>query len=333
MVLAWGCYGQNLRMHPNGFLLGWPQDVTDNVRLFSNRMGNTTNSDLKMAGVLILWLVIEVVCQPLQKKQVSLFSDNLPTVGWIKRLASCKLLVAEHFVQALALQIKAKKTCPLTTLYIEGKLNWISGVPSRSFGSTPAWHCTSDESFLTLFNLLFPLPTQNSWTGFQLNSKVVMRLISTLWMKNSYLGGWRRLPKIGSHVGTTGAMRPTSGSGPISTDYVPPLDYAAGASWDMRHTSGLNTLVKESKFKLAQSLVQSQPSARRLLLDTNTNPTKLIGSKQFIIVFKNSLTGIVLQTHPLRRNCPSRQMCPNSCLSLAMAPVVQLWGRPLVISL
>ncbi len=30
----------------------------------------------------------------------------------------------------------------------------------------------TDESFLILFNSLFPLPSQNSWTGFQLNSKV-----------------------------------------------------------------------------------------------------------------------------------------------------------------
>ena len=90
-------------------------------------------------------------------KRVALFSDNSPAVRWTKRLASCKSLVAKHFVQALALRIKTNKTCPLTTLHIEGKLNSISDVPSRSFGSTPAWHGTSDESFLTLLNSLFPL--------------------------------------------------------------------------------------------------------------------------------------------------------------------------------
>jgi hypothetical protein len=168
-------------------------------------MGTITNSNLEMAGVLILWLVMEVVCQPLQKKWVALFSDNSPAVGWTKRLASCKSLVAKHFVQALALWIKTNKTCPLTTLHIEGKLNSISDVPSRSFGSTPVWHCTLGESFLTLFNSLFPLPLQNSWTGFRLNSKVVMHMISTLRTHHSDLEGWHRLPKIGSHLGTTGA--------------------------------------------------------------------------------------------------------------------------------
>jgi hypothetical protein len=247
---------------PTVFRWEWPKDVTASVRSFSNPRGTITNSDLEMAGVLILWLVMEAVCQPLQEKRVALFSDNSPAVGWTKRLASRKSIIAEHFVQALALRIKTNKTCPLTTLHIEGKRNSISDVPSRSFGSTPAWHCTSEKSFLTLFNSLFPLPLQNSWTGFRLNSKVVMRVISTLRTQHSDLEGWRRLPKIGNHVGTTGACM--SNLWEWTHIYRLPLsDYAAGASWDTQHASDLDTLVKESKSKLAQSLAQSQPLARR----------------------------------------------------------------------
>jgi hypothetical protein len=134
--------GETSQCIPTVFCWEWPQDVTANVRSFSNPMGTITNSDLEMAGVLILWLVMEVVCQPLQEKRVVLFSNNSPEKRWMKCLASRKLLVAEHFVQALALQIKTNKTCPLTTLHIEGKLNLISDVPSRSFVSTPAWHGT-----------------------------------------------------------------------------------------------------------------------------------------------------------------------------------------------
>jgi hypothetical protein len=180
-----------------------------------------------MAGVLILWLVMEAVCQPLQEKRVAIFSDNSPAVGWTKRLASQKSLVAEHFVQALALRIKTNKTCPLTTLHIEGKRNSISNVPSRSFGSTPAWHCTLDKSFLTLFNSLFPLPSQNSWTGFRLNSKVVMRVISKVVMRVIPRFG-RSIPiwkggadyqKSGILLGQLVYVRTTSGSGPIFTDY------------------------------------------------------------------------------------------------------------------
>jgi hypothetical protein len=112
-------------------------------------MGGITNSDLEMAGILLLWLVMEAVCQPLQEKQVALFSDNLQTVSWVKCLASRKSIVAKHFVQALALRLKSNKMCPLTMLHIEGKRNAILDVPSWPFSSNPAWHCTSDTKFLT----------------------------------------------------------------------------------------------------------------------------------------------------------------------------------------
>jgi hypothetical protein len=78
------------------FFAGNGHKVTASVRSFSNPTGTITNSDLEMAGVLILWLVMEAVCQPLQEKRVALFSDNSPAVGWTKRLASRKSLVAEH---------------------------------------------------------------------------------------------------------------------------------------------------------------------------------------------------------------------------------------------
>jgi hypothetical protein len=160
--------------------------------------------DLEMAGVLLLWLVMEEVCDPLLEKWVALFSDNSPMVSWVTRLASRRSLIAEHLVQALALWLKASKTCPITALHIEGKQNAISDVPSRSFGSNPAWHRNSDLDFLTLFNSLFPLPSQNSWTGFHLNSKVVMRVISTLRMQHSDLEEWHRLPRTGTQAGIIG---------------------------------------------------------------------------------------------------------------------------------
>jgi hypothetical protein len=72
-----------------------------------------------MAGMLLLWLVIEGVWGVLVEKQVALFRDNMPMVAWVSHLTSQKSLVAEHFVQALSLRPKAKKSCPLMTLHIE----------------------------------------------------------------------------------------------------------------------------------------------------------------------------------------------------------------------
>ena len=65
------------------FHLAWPDDINE---LFHK--GNITNSDLEMAGLLILWLVMEEVCPKLRAAYVALFSDNSPTIGWVKRLAA-----------------------------------------------------------------------------------------------------------------------------------------------------------------------------------------------------------------------------------------------------
>ncbi len=142
-----------------------------------------------------------------------LFSNNSPTVGWVTRLASRNLVVAEHFVQALTLKLKFNKTCPLPAP------DAISDVPSRLFGSNPSWHCPTDASFLMLFNLLFPLLSQNSWTGFQLNSKVVMRVIYTLERSIPIWKGGADYQKLGITLRLQVLPRQFFGRGPISTDY------------------------------------------------------------------------------------------------------------------
>ncbi len=47
-------------------------------------------------------------------------------------------------------------------------------IPSWSFGSKPKWHCRSNTNLLTLFNNLFPIPPQNSWTVIQVSYTVGM---------------------------------------------------------------------------------------------------------------------------------------------------------------
>jgi hypothetical protein len=83
-----------------------------------------------MAGLLLFWLTMEGVCGPLQEKLLAMFRDNSPSIGWVKRLASKRSLVAEHLVQALALQLKSQRACPLTIIHIAGKSTAISEVPS-----------------------------------------------------------------------------------------------------------------------------------------------------------------------------------------------------------
>jgi hypothetical protein len=81
----------------------WPKDIKNNIKASQNPKGKISNSDLEMAGLLMLWLLIEGVCKDLHKKQVTLFSDNSPTVGWVTRLASKRSIIAKNLIQALAL--------------------------------------------------------------------------------------------------------------------------------------------------------------------------------------------------------------------------------------
>ncbi len=69
-------------------------------------MGTISNSDLEMAGLLMLWLAIEGICGPLQEKRITLFCNNSLLIGWATRLASKGSMVAKHLVQPLAMHLK-----------------------------------------------------------------------------------------------------------------------------------------------------------------------------------------------------------------------------------
>jgi hypothetical protein len=113
-------------------------------------------------------------------------------------------MVSAHLIRALALQLKLNRTCPMTPLHIAGEENSMTDIPSRSFGSKPKWHCKSNTILLILFNNLFPICSQNSWTIFQISYAVGMQVTSLLRMKDSTLDKWRQLPKVRKHVGAAG---------------------------------------------------------------------------------------------------------------------------------
>ncbi len=89
--------GELLECPPTVFRLQWP-DITANVVSNKNPKGKITNSDLELAGLVILWLIMEHVCGSLAEKQVALFSDNSPTVSWVQRMASHSSLVAKQLI-------------------------------------------------------------------------------------------------------------------------------------------------------------------------------------------------------------------------------------------
>ena len=99
---------------------------------------NITNSDLEMAGLLMLWLVMEEVFPKLLAVYVALFGDNSPTIGWVKCLVVRVSLAAMQLVQALTLRIKKAGASPLTPLHIYGEENYMTDIPPRSFVGNPS---------------------------------------------------------------------------------------------------------------------------------------------------------------------------------------------------
>lgn len=104
------------------FRLEWPAKIRRELVTETNRKGSITNSDVEMAGLLLLWLVMEGVCGDMCNKHVALFSDNDPTVSWVRRVGAA-FKVAAQLVRALALRLKQNETCPIFPVHIPGKQN------------------------------------------------------------------------------------------------------------------------------------------------------------------------------------------------------------------
>ena len=89
-------------------------------------------------------------------------------------------------------------------MHIPGPENSISDIPSRSFWKKVKWYCNSDNDFLTMFNEKFPLPSQNSWSLFQIPKRLSSRVISILLTQASTTHEWTRLSKARTSTLTRG---------------------------------------------------------------------------------------------------------------------------------
>jgi hypothetical protein len=137
--------GELSKCTPKVFWFAWPDNVTKAIISQSNPARTITNSDLEMAGLLMLFVIMEHVCGPLIKKCVALFSDNSPTIGWVECLASCQSIITAHLIRALVLWLKANKCCLLTPQHISGLKNAMTIILSLLFGSVPKWHLKTDD--------------------------------------------------------------------------------------------------------------------------------------------------------------------------------------------
>ena len=94
---------------PTEFRFHWPPEISADIVSSTNPKGTITNSDLEMAGLLLLWLCMEGIAPDLAHKHIALFSNNLPAVSWVTKMVSKKSCVAAQLVRALALQLNIEQ--------------------------------------------------------------------------------------------------------------------------------------------------------------------------------------------------------------------------------
>ena len=102
---------------------------------------------------------------------------------------------------------------------IKGILNGMADVPSRSYVATgePGNYCWDDITFLTQFNLKFPLTQGASWQIFRLRNKLTQRVFSLLVNKRQPMGCLTRLPKCSVKLDLLeGLVQQKYWSGPLS---------------------------------------------------------------------------------------------------------------------
>ena len=285
-------------LEPTVWRMEWPQSIRKRLITQTNPSGDLDINDLEMAGKLLAWLVLEgiVGTETLRYKNVGLFSDNTAAVSWTIRGASKKSAAAGRLLRVLALRQRVARASPLVVAHVAGELNVLGDIPSRSFGYKKAWHCKSENEFLSLINSEFPLPQKRSWRGFRLSYALSMKVISELGMTVSPMGEWRRLRRIGKSFGGTGV--PIADPSELTRTWrkqtsSPRHGWQQGSQGVCERAA---TAV-ENRYKLEQCVRHSEASTRRSPWTQVINPSTNLGlttdtSSHFNTCSKDSRTKI-----------------------------------------
>ena len=215
-------------------------------------------NDLEMAGVFYGWLVLEYLMPDLAYHQVGIQCDNTSTVHWSRKFTA-RSLVSGHLLRALAFRQQLRSAAPLLVASIPGDDNTMADVASRYHSDLTLQ--SKAPTLTSYFNTYFKQPS--SWIEFRLPQKLISRVTSSLLGTQLSLELWRRLPKPGKDIGSTGvATQPPSSLTP-SSKIRTPLSETPSSQVSLLG-SGRATTAKAVKSKFKESLMPFQPSARPL---------------------------------------------------------------------
>ena len=144
---------------------------------------------------------------PIRWIHVGVCSNNYATMSWQTWGASRRSKVANRLLRILTIRLRKNRASPLVTRQLAGYRNALGDIPSRSYGYKAAWHFCNNTDFWTFFNESFPLPSQNLWTGFRLDDKVVTKVMRELLTQGSSMDEWIQLTTLGRKYGNNGRTK------------------------------------------------------------------------------------------------------------------------------
>lgn len=214
--------GKGLEIPPTVSWLDGPAGIQGDMVSKGNLQGSITNLDLEMAALLLIFLAIKEVTQTakvdLTRLHIVLFSNNSLSVYWVQCLAVQRSVVATQLIWALALWPQLTHVSPLLLLHVAGSHNATTDILSWSFGNTQHWYCHSDDEFLTMYNSLFPLLTQESWNGSSSPPYCVWKIFPSCGQRILQWKGDGVYQELEHSVGRLGPMLHTCGIGPLPTE-------------------------------------------------------------------------------------------------------------------
>ena len=246
--------------------LKWPQDIQDCFQA-----GILTINVLKLAGMVIHWLVLECLAPTLRFKHAALFCDNSSAVSWAHKLQTSASLIAGRLLRFLGIHIHTQKSLHITSLCIKSDENVMADIVSQSFHDGNFFE--AENNLAAYFNLHFPFPQNISWEEIILPAKLTQQVMSLLRGEQLTMGSLLRLPEIEENTGKRGFTMLTSGK--LIPTYRPATALTPSLlSQLLLQRSRQASLAANFKSRFQQSLWHSQPSQRPSIWLDNPVPSK-----------------------------------------------------------
>jgi hypothetical protein len=148
------------------------------VVLATNPTGTITNSDLEIASVLLHELVLKTTVgrEKMRGAQATIRCDNSPAVSWRNRMATqSNSPISFQLLRGLAMRQRLNPSAPPAIFHVAGVKNIQADVASRPLHRVASHFHLMEKSpsamcpntFLTLFDLSYPLPQKQLLTNVQ----------------------------------------------------------------------------------------------------------------------------------------------------------------------